>query len=137
MGTHMHTHTHTHRLFMTAQPFPDGLAEDIDNNDVTPRQEPKARARYLAEKYEYEANEARKIWWVKGQISRNSFIDSMCEYAFDHCFLPGLYMCVYFLLFCFLLFLPTTKELFTHINLSILYHACTCTCALCTYSVVQ
>ena len=29
---------------------------------MTPRQEPKARARYLAEKYEYEANESRKIW---------------------------------------------------------------------------
>ena len=50
---------------MTAQPFPDGLAEDIDNNDMTPHQDPKARARYLAEKYEYEANKARKIWWVK------------------------------------------------------------------------
>ena len=30
--------------------------------EITPRQEPKARARYLVEKYEFEANEARKIW---------------------------------------------------------------------------
>ena len=30
--------------------------------DVAPRQEPKARARYLVDKYEYEINEARKIW---------------------------------------------------------------------------
>lgn len=29
---------------------------------MTPRQDPKQRARYLAEKYEYEASEARKIW---------------------------------------------------------------------------
>lgn len=50
------------RLFLKATSFPDGLAEDIDSNEVTPRQEPKARARYLAEKYEYEANESRKIW---------------------------------------------------------------------------
>ena len=62
---YMCTHAHTHRLFMTAQPFPDSLAEDIDNNGVTPRQGPKAGARYLAEKHEYGANEARKIWWVK------------------------------------------------------------------------
>ncbi|CAD7684728.1 unnamed protein product [Nyctereutes procyonoides] len=35
-----------------ARPFPDGLAEDID----------KAAARYLAEKYEWDVAEARKIW---------------------------------------------------------------------------
>lgn len=50
------------RLFLKACPLPDGVAEDIDKNDITPRQEPKARARYLAEKYEFDANEARKIW---------------------------------------------------------------------------
>ncbi|CAF5183817.1 unnamed protein product, partial [Rotaria magnacalcarata] len=38
------------------------LPEDIDKGDVTPRQEFKARARYLNEKYEYDVNEARKIW---------------------------------------------------------------------------
>lgn len=31
-------------------------------NEITPRQEPKLRARYLADKYAYEINEARKIW---------------------------------------------------------------------------
>ena len=50
------------RLFMRAAPFPDGLAEDIDKGDVTSRQDPKIRARYLADKYEWEAGEARKIW---------------------------------------------------------------------------
>lgn len=50
------------RLFMRARPFPDGLAEDIDNGDVYPRQEVKARARLLADKYEYDITEARKIW---------------------------------------------------------------------------
>merc|ERR1719242_2108241 len=50
------------RLFMRAVPMPDGLAEDIDNGEVTPRQEFKARARYLNEKYEYDVTEARKIW---------------------------------------------------------------------------
>ncbi|MFT7818778.1 elongation factor 2-like [Arapaima gigas] len=50
------------RLYMRARPFPDGLAEDIDKGEVTARQEMKARARYLAEKYEWEVTEARKIW---------------------------------------------------------------------------
>merc|ERR1712117_168856 len=50
------------RLFMKAAPLPDGLAEDIDNGEITPRQEPKERARVLAEKYEMDVNEVRKIW---------------------------------------------------------------------------
>ncbi|XP_053530549.1 elongation factor 2 isoform X2 [Ictalurus punctatus] len=50
------------RLYMKARPFPDGLAEDVDKGDVTARQELKQRARYLAEKYEWEVTEARKIW---------------------------------------------------------------------------
>lgn len=47
---------------MKARPFPDGLAEDIDKGDVSARQEMKLRARYLAEKYEWDVAEARKIW---------------------------------------------------------------------------
>merc|ERR1712142_74215 len=50
------------RLFMTACPMPDGLAEAIDDGKVTPRQEAKERGRYLAEKYEMDVGEARKIW---------------------------------------------------------------------------
>ena len=50
------------RIFMRATPMPDGLPEDIEKGDVTPRQEVKERARYLAEKYDYDVTEARKIW---------------------------------------------------------------------------
>jgi elongation factor 2 len=50
------------RLYMKAMPMPDGLAEDIDNNEVNARQELKQRARYLNEKYDYDVTEARKIW---------------------------------------------------------------------------
>ncbi|XP_070541892.1 elongation factor 2b-like [Ptychodera flava] len=50
------------RLFMKAEPFPDGLAEAIDKGDVTPKQEVKARARMLADTYEWDVNEARKVW---------------------------------------------------------------------------
>jgi len=47
---------------MKAVPMPDGLPDDIDNNEVNARQEFKARGRYLNEKYEYDVTEARKIW---------------------------------------------------------------------------
>jgi len=50
------------RLFMKARPCEDGLAEDIDKGDITARQELKARARYLADKFEWDVGEARKIW---------------------------------------------------------------------------
>jgi len=50
------------RLFMKAAPLPDGLAEDIDKGDVNPRDDFKIRGRYLADKYEFDITEARKIW---------------------------------------------------------------------------
>eukprot|EP00794_Sanderia_malayensis_P009989 gene9989-11010_t len=50
------------RLFMTAGNFPDGLAEDIDKGEIYPRQESKARARLLCDKYDFEIGEARKVW---------------------------------------------------------------------------
>jgi len=50
------------RLFMTAKPMPDGMAEDIDKGDISPKDDFKARARLLVERYEWDATEARKIW---------------------------------------------------------------------------
>jgi len=50
------------RLFFSAVNMPDGLPEDIDDGNVTARQEIKERARILADKYNYEVGEARKIW---------------------------------------------------------------------------
>merc|ERR1712076_325810 len=50
------------RLFVKAVPMPDGLAEDIDDGKVNPRDDFKIRGRYLADKYEYDITEARKIW---------------------------------------------------------------------------
>merc|ERR1712121_568350 len=50
------------RLFMKAAPLPDGVAEDIDKGDITPRQEFKERGRYLSENFEMDVGEARKIW---------------------------------------------------------------------------
>jgi elongation factor 2 len=50
------------RLFMKAVPMPEGLPEDIDKGEVNARDDYKLRGRYLADKYEYDITEARKIW---------------------------------------------------------------------------
>ncbi|XP_015759296.1 PREDICTED: elongation factor 2-like [Acropora digitifera] len=50
------------RLYMTAEPFPDGLSEDIDSGDVSAKQDPKQRGRHLADKYNWDVSEARKVW---------------------------------------------------------------------------
>jgi len=50
------------RLFMKACPMPEGLAEDIEKGEVNPRDDFKTRGRYLADKYDYDVTEARKIW---------------------------------------------------------------------------
>merc|ERR1719225_134510 len=64
------------RLYMKALPFPDGLADEIEDKKVTPRDEVKARARYLSEKYEWDVNDCRKIWcFGPDQTGANMVID--------------------------------------------------------------
>jgi len=50
------------RMYVTAEPLTAGIAEDIDSGAIKDKDEPKARARVLTEKYEWDINEARKIW---------------------------------------------------------------------------
>ena len=50
------------RLYVTAHPMAEKLPEAIENNDITPRDDPKVRARRLAEEFGWDAGEARKIW---------------------------------------------------------------------------
>jgi len=50
------------RLYMTAEPFPEGLGEAIDSNEINDKQEPKARAKILNEKFGWDQTEARKLW---------------------------------------------------------------------------
>jgi elongation factor 2 len=50
------------RLFCTAVPFPEGLAEAIDTGKITSKQDSKIRGRELADTYGWDVNEARKIW---------------------------------------------------------------------------
>lgn len=50
------------RLFMQATPLGDDLTNDIESEELNPKEEQKARNRKLADKYEWDINEARKIW---------------------------------------------------------------------------
>jgi elongation factor 2 len=47
---------------MMAKPMPEGLPEDIDKGEVSDKQDFKIRGRYLSDTYEYNVDEARKIW---------------------------------------------------------------------------
>jgi elongation factor 2 len=50
------------RLYVTSRPLAEGLSEAIEENKVGPRDDPKIRARLLADEYGYDVTEARKIW---------------------------------------------------------------------------
>jgi len=53
---------HHNRLWVTAEPFQEGLSEAIEDGQVGPKDEPKKRARILAEKFGWDLADARKIW---------------------------------------------------------------------------
>lgn len=64
------------RLFMRGVPFPDGLTEDIENGTVKPDQDFKERAKYIADKYGWDVDEARKIWcFGPDSMGPNLFVD--------------------------------------------------------------
>jgi len=50
------------RLFCNARPFPEGLAEAVDDGEVSAKDELKARARKMADDFGFDVGEARKIW---------------------------------------------------------------------------
>jgi elongation factor 2 len=50
------------RLYMKAQPMTEGLPEAIDDGKVSSKDDPKIRGRYLADNFEWDVGEARKIW---------------------------------------------------------------------------
>jgi elongation factor 2 len=50
------------RLYMTAQPLHTDLVQEIEKGTVSARDDVKTRARYLADTYEWDVSEARKIW---------------------------------------------------------------------------
>jgi len=50
------------RLWVKAEPLGDELAQDIEDGKVAPRDDPKLRARYLADTYGWDVTDARRIW---------------------------------------------------------------------------
>jgi len=50
------------RLHMTAQPINTDLVLEIEAGTVGPRDDPRTRGRYLADTYDWDVDQARKIW---------------------------------------------------------------------------
>ena len=50
------------RLYMTAEPFAEGLSEAIELGKVGPKTEPKVRAKLLQDDFGWDPNDAKKIW---------------------------------------------------------------------------
>jgi elongation factor 2 len=50
------------RIFMKAVPMQEELSVDIESGKVSPKDDFKARARILADEYEWDVTDARKIW---------------------------------------------------------------------------
>lgn len=50
------------RIFMRACPLGDELSQAIEDEKISPKQDPKIRYRQLADDYEWDVNDAKKIW---------------------------------------------------------------------------
>jgi elongation factor 2 len=50
------------RLYMTAEPLNEQLANDIEGGKITSRDDPKARGKILVEEFGWDANDSRKVW---------------------------------------------------------------------------
>lgn len=57
------------RLFVKGRPLPDGVATAIEAGDVTPKDEAKARSKYLHDKFEMDPNFTRKIWCFGPEVT--------------------------------------------------------------------
>mmetsp|Transcript_17081 Transcript_17081/g.20572 ORF Transcript_17081/g.20572 Transcript_17081/m.20572 type:complete len:844 (-) Transcript_17081:196-2727(-) len=67
------------RIYLQAVPMEEGLPEAVDEGLVTPRDDPKARGRFLAEKFEWDKDLSKKIWCFGPETTGpNMFID-MCK----------------------------------------------------------
>lgn len=64
------------RLYVTASPLVMELQDDIEANKVGPKVDPKERAKYLVENYEWEKQDAQKIWcFGPEQSGANMLVD--------------------------------------------------------------
>jgi len=64
------------RLFMKAQPLKDELTEAIEKGDVNSKDDPKKRAKILSDTFEWDPNDAKKIWCFGPEgVGPNMLID--------------------------------------------------------------
>jgi elongation factor 2 len=65
------------RLYIEARPLEDGIAEMIDEGEIGPRDDPKARGKMMAEKFDWDKDQAaKKIWCFAPETTGpNLFVD--------------------------------------------------------------
>jgi elongation factor 2 len=65
------------RLWVSAQPFPDGLAEAIDGGSISVLSESRELGRELADRFDWDPLECRKIWcWGPATTGPNALFDT-------------------------------------------------------------
>jgi len=68
------------RLFMKARPLPDGMAQKIEDGDISPKQEAKERAKNICETYpELDVNDMRKIWCFGPEVSGPNIVSDVSK----------------------------------------------------------
>eukprot|EP00389_Voromonas_pontica_P005015 GDKH01007492.1.p1 GENE.GDKH01007492.1~~GDKH01007492.1.p1 ORF type:complete len:839 (-),score=342.47 GDKH01007492.1:343-2859(-) len=50
------------RIYMQAEPLPEGFAEDVEAGKINANDDAKERTKYLSEKFDFDKNDALKIW---------------------------------------------------------------------------
>merc|ERR1719389_1395213 len=71
------------RIFARAAPLTEDLAMDIEEEKVTPKMDVKIRKKYLQEKFEWDPNDAMKIWCFGPETTgANLLVDTtkQCQY---------------------------------------------------------
>jgi elongation factor 2 len=62
------------RLYMKARPLTEEVCKDVDDNKITPKEDFKIRARYLADTHGWDVTEARKIWCMGPDTNGPNFV---------------------------------------------------------------
>merc|ERR1719476_1022288 len=71
------------RIYLTAEPMSDELCKDIEDGKLGPKAEAKERARAFREKYDWDDNNARKIWcWGPETEGANVVVDTTTAIAY-------------------------------------------------------
>merc|ERR1712072_425789 len=64
------------RIYLVAEPMEDDLSKDIEDGKAGPKADPKERTKLMKEKYDWDDNDARKIWaWGPETEGANLVVD--------------------------------------------------------------